>query len=386
MHLYFSFYSVVDLLTVIPMFVTYNVAMPNVNYIYNVSDALLYTAFAMNTTRILRALRFGRKLARIQDAVERFVGEISLNIVVMILFFAAVMQFLEATFQPHDYHTWMYYIWVTIATVGYGDITPKSTQGRIAAMMMIGFSIISIPKMTNELIEKMSLQSVYMRNVYVPKTQQSKHVVICGDLTSTSLDEFFEELFHEDHENVDLNAILLLPSPPTTEMIFLLRDSSFFLNLMYLEGSALVDKDLRRAKAQHAVAIFILTNKFSARPDEEDAKSILLNLSIKRYVASFNLPAKLFCLQLIRPQNRRHLAREEGDEMSALDLVVCLNEIKMGVLAKAVMYPGANTLLMNLISSFSDDPVEVDEPEEDVDVPTDSGKILPQVSNKAWLE
>jgi hypothetical protein len=375
-------------MTVIPIFVTYGKDLPNVNYIYNIGDAFLYAAYAMNTTRILRALRIRRKLAKIEDAVERFMGELMLSIIVMILFFASVMQFLEYTYQPHTYHTWMYYIWVTISTVGYGDITPKSTQGRIAVMCIIGFSIISIPKMTNELIEKMALQSVYMRNVYVPKTKKSQHVVICGDLTSTSLDDFFEELFHEDHENVDLNAILLLPSAPTTEMIFLLRDSAYFLNLQYLEGSALVDKDLKRAQAQHAVAIFIMTNKFSQRPDEDDAKSILLNLSIKRYVASFNLPPKLFCLQLIRPQNRRHLAREEGDEMSAHDLVVCLNEIKMGVLAKAVMYPGANTLLMNLISSFSDDPVEAGEDDnEHIPVTSEGGnKVIEQVSSKAWLQ
>jgi hypothetical protein len=372
-------------MNVVPIFATFGRDIPEVTSISTLEEALLYTAFAMNTTRILRALRIRRKLARIQDAVSRFLAEITLSMICMILFFASVVQFLEAHLQPLPYHTWMYFIWVTICTVGYGDISPRSQQGRVAVMAIIGFSIIFIPKMTNELIEKMALQSVYMRNVYVPKSNNSKHVVICGDLSSTSLDEFFEELFHEDHENADLNAILLLPTAPNTEIIFLLRDSTFFLNLMYLEGSALVDKDLKRAQAQKAVAIFILTNKFSLTPDEEDAKSILLNLSIKRYVASCHMPPKLFCLQLIRPQNRRHLAREEGDEMSSLDLVVCLNEIKMGVLAKAVMYPGSNTLLMNLISSFSDDPVEEEE-EVDLDIPTDSGKILPKVSNKAWLQ
>ena len=372
-------------MTVIPIYVTYGYDLPNVHYIHTFPTAMLYTAFAMNTTRILRALRIRRKLAKVQDAVERFMGELVLSVIVMILFFASVMQFLEYTYQPHDYHTWMYYIWVTCSTVGYGDITPQSPQGRVAVMCIIGFSIISIPKMTNELIEKMALQSVYMRNSYTPKTRESKHVIICGDINSTSLNDFYEELFHEDHENTDLNAIMLLPSHPTTEMIFLLRDSTYSLNLMYLEGSALIDKDLKRAKAQTAVAIFIMTNKFSDRPDEEDAKSILLNLSIKRYVASFHLPPKLFCMQLIRPQNRRHLAREEGDEMSALDLVVCLNEIKMGVLAKAVMYPGANTLLMNLISSFSDDPVEVEDEEHSVPAGGDSGTIA-STSSKAWLQ
>jgi hypothetical protein len=35
-------------------------------------------------------------------------------------------------------------------------------------------------------------------------------------------------------------------------------------------------------------------------------------------------------------------------------VIICLNEIKMGVLAKALVNPGSNTLLMNLLSSFSD--------------------------------
>lgn len=77
-------------------------------------------------------------------------------------------------------------------------------------------------------------------------------------------------------------------------------------------------------------------------------------------------------MQIIRPQNLRHLngtediynqSVEEHEQFQAgggasrgdsvMDLVVCMNEIKMGVLAKGVMYPGANTLLMNLVSSFS---------------------------------
>lgn len=36
---------------------------------------------------------------------------------------AAVMQYLEESTQPYEYHTWLYYIWVSTATVGYGDIT-----------------------------------------------------------------------------------------------------------------------------------------------------------------------------------------------------------------------------------------------------------------------
>eukprot|EP01034_Spumella_vulgaris_P045797 gene45797-57071_t len=88
------------------------------------------------------------------------------------------------------------------------------------------------------------------------------------------------------------------------------------------------------------------------------AKAILQNLSIKRYVSFFNYSYynTLYCMQLIRPENLRQLSRSDNSKDSdENNLVVCLNEIKMGVLAKAVVYPGVNTFIMNLITSFSED-------------------------------
>jgi hypothetical protein len=334
--------------------------LPRLDNVNAFETGLLYAMFGFRTTRILRGLKLSVKFNRIPDAVNRYLSEIGLSAGIMVLFFASVMQFFEAFTQNYPFHTWLYYIFVTISSVGYGDITPQTVGGRVAAMSMIGFAIFSVPKVTNELIEKMNLQTVYMRAIYSPKSRNSKHIVICGDLSSTSLNDFFGELFHEDHENIDLNAVILLPSPPTVEMIFLMQNPKFVLSLSYLEGSALVDKDLRRAKAESAEAIFIMTNKFSTNPDEEDSKTILLNLSIKRYLAQLYSSKILYCMQLLRPENRRHLANELN-ELAENDLVICLNEIKMGVMAKSVMYPGANTLIMNLISSFSDDSLLIEE-------------------------
>ena len=117
----------------------------------------------------------------------------------------------------------------------------------------------------------------------------------------------------------------------------MLRDPHFEMFVTYLEGSALVEKDLLRAQASTAVAIFIMTNKFSEDADEEDAKSILQHLSIKRYAESSMLRAprnQLYCMQLIRPENQRHLPNHKSQNSESL--IICLNEV------------GANALL-NLI-------------------------------------
>ncbi len=366
-----SFFSMVDLLTVIPIWITYSKECPKYSETYNnPQKQFLWVMFALNTTRILRGLRCRRYVERIDDAVNRAVGDMGITITIMILFLAALMKFLEAELQPFPFNTWMYYIVITIATVGYGDYSPQTTLGQILCMCMIMFAIIYVPRLTNEVIEKMALQSVYARISYRPQGKHCAHVILCGDVTTTSLSEFFEELFHEDHENSELNAVILHAARPTYDLIVMLQDPNLN-NVMYLEGSALLNADLYRARADIAVAIFIMTNKFSDDADKEDAKTILQQLSIKQYIQLLdNAKMPLFVLQLIRPENRRHLPKSKisdnlGDDDEDGLMLVCLNEIKMGVLAKSLVYPGSATLIMNLITSFADDDDDNDDEDKD---------------------
>mmetsp|Transcript_12823 Transcript_12823/g.28469 ORF Transcript_12823/g.28469 Transcript_12823/m.28469 type:complete len:265 (+) Transcript_12823:125-919(+) len=101
-----SFYSMVDLFTVIPVFATYGRRLPSAYDVRTFEDVFFYAMFLMSTTRILRVLRIRRYIKFIEDNVERYLSEMCINVTVMVLFFAAVMQFLEFDYQYYDYHTW----------------------------------------------------------------------------------------------------------------------------------------------------------------------------------------------------------------------------------------------------------------------------------------
>lgn len=276
------------------------------------------------------------------------------------------MQYLESHVQDHPFHTWMYYTVVTICTIGYGDISPFSTLGRFAAMFLILFAIIFVPQQSNELIEKMSILSVYARKHYKP-LGNAKHVVICGEMKSTFLEEFFRELFHEDHENLNLNALVLQPELPSLEIHEILRDPLFNIVVHYFQGSPLNNADLKRVHVESAVAIFIMGNKFSIKPDEDDAKTILQYFSIRKYLQCLSSHSDPFyCLQLIRPDNKRHLGVVNEDE--AKEIVICLNEMKMGLLAKTCIFPGTSTFIFNLLTSFAETGDEEDEDEGEKDI------------------
>ncbi len=82
----FSFFSVVDLMTVVSTFVIHSTECPQV-----FADSTFYTIVeyifcAMGTVRILRALRFKKKFEQMEDEVQRFLANMSMNMIVMILF------------------------------------------------------------------------------------------------------------------------------------------------------------------------------------------------------------------------------------------------------------------------------------------------------------
>jgi voltage-gated potassium channel len=139
-----SFYGVVDLLAIVPTYLS--VILPGSHYLLVI--------------RILRVLRIFRvlKLARfIQDtnvmiralrASSRKITVFFATILTLVVIFGSIMYLVEGaahgfTSIPRS----IYWAIVTMTTVGYGDISPQTSLGQaIAAVVMIlGFAIIAVP-------------------------------------------------------------------------------------------------------------------------------------------------------------------------------------------------------------------------------------------------
>ena len=86
-------------------------------------------------------------MQRFQRSFER--GRILVYLMLVIVGFAVGFAILIRILDPHDFPTIGLALWwavMTVTTVGYGDIVPTTTAGRIVAsgLMVVGFASLSL--------------------------------------------------------------------------------------------------------------------------------------------------------------------------------------------------------------------------------------------------
>ena len=138
-------------------------------------------------------------------------------------------------------------------------------------------------------------------------------------------------------------------------MRLFIHASKYEMNLKYLEGNPMNEKDLERADVTKAKAIIILTNKYSLRPHDIDHQNILLALYIKKFLLKKKVLNSAMYLQLIKPENKIHYlsgleSLSTGSKINE-DRIIVIEEIKMNLLSKSCLIPGIIPLITNLVRS-----------------------------------
>ncbi len=140
----FSFFGIVDLLAILPFYVS--IFMPEAHFLVVIRLFRLLRLFS-----ILKMGRYVKESGTIVKALRASRAKIivfTFAILFIVTFVGTLMYIVEGPKNGFgSIPEAMYWATVTVATVGYGDITPKTPLGRLIAsmLMIVGYGIIAVP-------------------------------------------------------------------------------------------------------------------------------------------------------------------------------------------------------------------------------------------------
>ncbi|XP_031787473.1 slowpoke isoform X11 [Nasonia vitripennis] len=246
--------------------------------------------------------------------------------------------------QQLSYWTCVYFLIVTMSTVGYGDVYCQTILGRtfLVFFLLVGLAMFasSIP----EIIELVGNRSKYSGEY--KREHGKRHIVVCGHITFESVSHFLKDFLHEDREDVDVEVVFLHRKPPDLELEGLFK--RHFTTVEFFQGTIMNPIDLQRVKVHEADACLVLANKYCQDPDAEDAANIMRVISIKNYSDDIRV-----IIQLMQYHNKAYLLNIPSWDWKQGDDVICLAELKLGFIAQSCLAPGFSTMMANLFAMRS---------------------------------
>eukprot|EP00727_Mastigamoeba_balamuthi_P011844 m51a1_g7282 putative cation channel family protein (969) ;mRNA; f:19045-26498 len=241
-------YAIVDIVTLLPL--------------------LLREADELNATfdsvvrllQVLRVVRLFRLSAFTNNALQNEI--FTLVFIVFCLVFISTS--IICTIEPWPlsrFHTSLYFVIVTIMTVGYGDFAARTEAGRAVVMILLIATLIIVPIQTQHISNILGHNTQY--SGYYHRQRRHKHIIVTGHITLDNLTGFLEELYHEDRAmRSDVHCVLLMKNKPNTFLKTFIRSSKMEGRLYVLMGNALtLCMALKRFRKDITISAQIITTQ-----------------------------------------------------------------------------------------------------------------------------
>ncbi|MEJ2090654.1 MAG: potassium channel family protein [Syntrophobacterales bacterium] len=241
---------------------------------------------------------------------------------------------LESPNLLHQFGQGLWWALVTITTVGYGDITPKTTAGRLvgAALMVGGLVSFSLVTAT---VASIFIERKFRRERGLETVKATNHILILG--------------WHYDGETLlDQLVRRLPPTAPVVLVNQLTPEKMDNIRAKYPENEPLFvwgdysrEEVLLRANVRFAFKAIIL----AGRQEEESAAEVDQRTLITALTLKSLHPKIKILAELLRPDNKSYLERAGAEQ------ILVRGQYDSSILAGAIASPGLFQVLDSLLNA-----------------------------------
>lgn len=285
--------------------------------------------------RGLRArLAFRWETLQIRLSRRRFGSWILFNLLAVVLLGAFVIFLLERRENPgvHNYFEALYMVFITIATVGYGDVSPVTVGGRVAIIVILVLGIGALSGFVTLMATKRAEKAGRRFSGLEEKTAICGHIVVCG---WNSRGRFVIARLREETRKSRARVVLLcdLEEAPIADD-----------DVLFLRGNPVSEADLERTNVAEAEAAILLADESKGgNSGDVDARTVLSALTIR----SINPDIKMTA-EVLEPENAHHL------RLAGVKEILDTNSFLGNLIARSALHYGLIAIISGLVARDAD--------------------------------
>ena len=263
--------------------------------------------------------------------------QVGIGLFITMIFGGIILQWLETGDISKGNNPFWWAI-VTMTTVGYGDFSPETPEGRMFAVFIM-FAGITLVSLLTASISSIFVAQKIREGKGLEKLNLSDHFILCGWNSNANKIINSIQLLNHNQRKIDLVLINDLSEEEITQ----LKTRFSKIKIHFVSGDFAQEETLHRASIATSDTVIIIPNNLNNDQNSHDEKTIFATLTIKSIDASIRVVA-----YLLDRENLTHIKRAEADE------VVVSDDLSLNILASHIIDPGVPQLSNQLINTSSD--------------------------------
>lgn len=229
---------------------------------------------------------------------------------------------------------------VTITTVGFGDITPATTLGRIIGGGLMVGGMFTLALFAGFVGSSLVTAMLSIREEQFRMGDYANHVVICG------YDETTEMLLELVRKEIDTNETRVVVFEDSE------RPRELSPDYLWVQGDPTKQSELDKVRITHARAVIVVGSR-ELTPHVADARTILIIFTIRAYLTANpaivgNRRSPLYVMaEILDAENVDHARTAGADE------VIETRRLGFSMLAHAIRYRGTADTMSRVVMSGS---------------------------------